>query len=186
MAESGVYVQTCVDLRHQGKEIEALDAALRGASQKDRLTQLDFLGKVFNKVAIEIAEGRMDPITRRPFARAQPHFQHQHQQRYNNNNNNTQSMNEGPKIPKVNINSMFAAKKGATFTAPTLAVATAAVAAATAVPPPSQPRRSPRKHPQSIWSFACEKETTSFERRRLGRFRNRQNARCRGTSSTNE
>ena len=63
--------------------------------------ELDFLGKVFdNKVAIEIAEGRMDPITRRPFARAQPHFQHQHQQRYNNNNNNTQSMNRDRKFPK--------------------------------------------------------------------------------------
>ena len=119
--------------------------------------ELDFLGKVFdNKVAIEIAEGRMDPITRRPFARAQPHFQHQHQQRYNNNN--TQSMNEGPKIPKVNINSMFAAKKGATSTAPTPVVATAAVAAATAVPPPSQPRRSPRKHPQSIGVSPAKKK----------------------------
>ena len=67
-------------------------------------------------------------------------------------------MNEGPKIPKVNINSMFAAKKGATSTAPTPVVATAAVAAATAVPPPSQPRRSPRKHPQSIGVSPAKKK----------------------------
>ena len=67
-------------------------------------------------------------------------------------------MNEGPKIPKVNINSMFAAKKGATSTAPTPVVATEAVAAATAVPPPSQPRRSPRKHPQSIGVSPAKKK----------------------------
>jgi hypothetical protein len=123
--------------------------------------ELDFLGKVFeDKVAIEIAEGRMDPIARRPFAHAQPHFQ----QRYNNNYNNmhnVQPTNEGPKIPKVNINSMFAAKKVATSTAPapvvaamppaTAATTTTTTTTTTTVPPPSQPlRRSPRKHPQSM------------------------------------
>lgn len=125
--------------------------------------ELDFLGKVFeDKVAIEIAEGRMDPIARRPFAHAQPHFQ----QRYNNNYNNMQNVqptNEGPKIPKVNINSMFAAKKVAASTAPAPVVAvmppaTAAITTTTTVPPPSQPRRSPRKHPQSMVGVSSEKK----------------------------
>ena len=125
--------------------------------------ELDFLGKVFeDKVAIEIAEGRMDPIARRPSAHAQPHFQ----QRYNNNYNNMQNVqptNEGPKIPKVNINSMFAAKKVAASTAPAPVVAvmppaTAAITTTTTVPPPSQPRRSPRKHPQSMVGVSSEKK----------------------------
>ncbi|CAL6318516.1 unnamed protein product [Bathycoccus prasinos] len=130
--------------------------------------ELDFLGKVFeDKVAIEIAEGRMDPIARRPFAHAQPHFQ----QRYNNNYNNmhnVQPTNEGPKIPKVNINSMFAAKKVATSTAPAPVVAamppataatTTTTTTTTTVPPPSQPlRRSPRKHPQSMVGVSPEKK----------------------------
>ncbi|CAL6316050.1 unnamed protein product [Bathycoccus prasinos] len=128
--------------------------------------ELDFLGKVFeDKVAIEIAEGRMDPIARRPFAHAQPHFQ----QRYNNNYNNMQNMQptkEGPKIPKVNINSMFAAKKvtASTAPAPVVAAMPPATAAATTtttttVPPPSQPlRRSPRKHPQSMVGVSPEKK----------------------------
>ncbi|CAL6312755.1 unnamed protein product [Bathycoccus prasinos] len=130
--------------------------------------ELDFLGKVFeDKVAIEIAEGRMDPIARRPFAHAQPHFQ----QRYNNNYNNmhnVQPTNEGPKIPKVNINSMFAAKKVATSTAPApvvaamppaTAAATTTTTTTTTVPPPSQPlRRSPRKHPQSMVGVSPEKK----------------------------
>jgi hypothetical protein len=127
--------------------------------------ELDFLGKVFDdKVAIEIAEGRMDPIARRPFAQAQPHFQQQRYNNYNNNYNNMQNMQpmkeEGPKIPKVNINSMFAAKKVAASTAAaTPAVAAMpAVTAAKTVPPPSQPRRSPRKHPQSMVSVSPAKK----------------------------
>ena len=126
--------------------------------------ELDFLGKVFDdKVAIEIAEGRMDPIARRPFAQAQPHFQQQRYNNYNNNYNNMQNMQpmkeEGPKIPKVNINSMFAAKKVAASTAAaTPAVAAMpAVTTAKTVPPPSQPRRSPRKHPQSMVSVSPAK-----------------------------
>jgi hypothetical protein len=73
---------------------------------------------------------------------------------------NVQPTNEGPKIPKVNINSMFAAKKVATSTAPAPVVAamppataatTTTTTTTTTVPPPSQPlRRSPRKHPQSM------------------------------------
>ncbi|CAL6322040.1 unnamed protein product [Bathycoccus prasinos] len=130
--------------------------------------ELDFLGKVFeDKVAIEIAEGRMDPIARRPFAHAQPHFQ----QRYNNNYNNMQNVQptkEGPKIPKVNINSMFAAKKVTASTAPApvvaamppaTAAATTTTTTTTTVPPPSQPlRRSPRKHPQSMVGVSPEKK----------------------------
>lgn len=76
---------------------------------------------------------------------------------------NVQPTNEGPKIPKVNINSMFAAKKVAASTAPApvLAVmppATAAITTTTTVPPPSQPRRSPRKHPQSMVGVSSEKK----------------------------
>jgi len=136
--------------------------------------ELDFLGKAFaNEIAVEIAEGRMDPISRRPFAtiaQPQPRYNNNNfnnnDRNMNNNNNNANANNGGPpKIPKVNINSMFAAKKVSEATIAAAAVKTTTTTTMNEIV--QSPRRSPRKHQPS--SSAQKKKDEEQSRERLAR-----------------